>query len=329
MKLYELFDCVNKFIDQSAEIYLYGSGSFGTFLLEYVRQRREASGFIESKKTVNEKHGIRVYSADEILKTVKNNDGIILSVSEKYQQEIIDNYLSKAICMVLVLEEWKIRELCRFGMYKSNWDLIKDTTISRELLEKREEDVKNMREIKKRELSQLQDRFHFADWHVITDNLYGDDVAKLIGQLIKGIDGAVVIECGCGLCNIIGSEFVGNCKKVGIDREEAVLSADRELYGNKIKFRLGSFEQATESYIDVFVSVNFVNSIPPDIVKDIYSKLFKDRYIKYYVVDEVTGNYRNHYRFKELLPDYYELSYSLGPYAADGGVRYIRVFKRK
>jgi len=328
MILSELYEEVNEFIYRCDGVYLYGSGLYGAFLQEYIRQYREISGFVESSKSADIKHGSAVYDVTELAGILNENDGIILAVSEKYQREILDDYLPGFSCQLLVLENWKLYELSQFGIYKPKWPEMKNQPVGKEAYEKKHAEYVEKLEAKRGKLKELQDVYHFADWHVNTDNAYGDDVAECIAKLISEIENPLVMECGCGLCNIIGNSMLGGVRRIAIDREHSVLASDEYRFGKTIEFRHGSFEQIVEKSIDVLVTVNFVNSIPLEEVKRIYNELFKDRYIKYYIVDEVTGNYLNQYRFKELIPDEYVMSYSLGPYAADGGVRYIRVFER-
>lgn len=329
MVLHELYEEVNQFINDSNKIYLYGAGHYGKFMLEYVRQWKNVSGFIESEKIIDNKYGAPVYSASEIVMNLKKDDAIILSMSDKTQNEVLNGPLSNATCRILALDSWKLYELCQFGTYQARWEEVKDIRIGKDDWAEKTVDKGEKYENKRKLLLEQQKKYGFADWHVNTDNAYGDDVASFIERLIKDIKNPLVVECGCGLCNIIGNISSDECRKIAIDREEAVLAVDKDVYGDQIDFRLGSFEQIGEKHIDVLITVNFVNSIPPEEVNKIFSNIFHNSYIKYYIVDEVTGNYLNHYRFKDLLPSCYKLSASLGPYGADGGVRYIRVFEHE
>ncbi|MCR5238230.1 MAG: hypothetical protein K6E34_13620 [Lachnospiraceae bacterium] len=176
---------------------------------------------------------------------------------------------------------------------------------------------------------ELQKRYHFPDWHLSVANDYSFEIADYIYNIACDMDHVpTIVECGCGLCNIIGDKKLDEFFRIGFDINETLLNAERELYeGKSISFVKGSFGDIGCGRIDFLISVNFPHEIPTDSLKKIYSSLFKRNQITYYIVDEVTGNYPYHHNYSSILPDEYRLYESIGPFGSDGGERNIRIFK--
>lgn len=85
-------------------LYLYGTGVFGTRYLKWIRALGyDIEGFIVSKKTDEDYMGYKIYGVE----TVKPDDstGIIISVSHKYQLEIVSELEKIGYTDYLVIEQ--------------------------------------------------------------------------------------------------------------------------------------------------------------------------------------------------------------------------------
>ena len=186
----------------------------------------------------------------------------------------------------------------------------------------------------KKKRLELQTKYEFPDWHLITADKkpYIDDLVKYIVNEAKKEkayrENLVVIECGCGLCDIVGDDRLGCMERLAFDTDERVVAADREIFGDSIDIQKGSFDDISELKADFFVSVNFIHDYSLEKVSKWLTGLFERNDIGYFIVDEVTGRYPYSHCYSNIISSDYTLKESLGPYPADGGERFIKIFKK-
>lgn len=92
-KLFTNEDSLLQFCRSNRNIYLYGAGEFGSVYLEYLNLHniRNIKGFLVSKKTLDEYKGFPVYEAGTYLSQIGCDCGVILSLSGKYHEEILES----------------------------------------------------------------------------------------------------------------------------------------------------------------------------------------------------------------------------------------------
>jgi len=75
-------------------------------------------------------------------------------------------------------------------------------------------------------------KYGFNKWHMIPklEKPYVSDIVRYI--CAKGIStNTCIVECGCGLCDIVGDRAFKDCRRIGVEREKSVYSAICNIYG--------------------------------------------------------------------------------------------------
>lgn len=175
-----------------------------------------------------------------------------------------------------------------------------------------------------------QKKYGFNQWHMISKA--GKPYIKEIVNYIKseGIGGnTCIVECGCGLCDILEDKAFKQCQKVGVEKDKRVYDAICDIYHGKAVFLNGSFQEIKGMNIDWFIAVNFTHTISDHEMMMNLKALAEDNQVWHMVLDEVTGNYQYSHNYVEIVPEGYVLENTLGPYPSDGGKRYIKIFKNE
>lgn len=174
-------------------------------------------------------------------------------------------------------------------------------------------------------------KYGFNEWHMspVVDKPYIKGIIEYIRDY--GIDkNTYIVECGCGLCDILACKAFRKCKLLGVEKNKSVYAAINEIYHSRdISFINGTFEDITEKCIDWLIAVNFTHEISDIEMTDILENLTKNNQIRHIILDEVTGNYKYQHNYAGIVPKGYTLEKIVGPYPADGGVRHIVIFEKK
>lgn len=183
---------------------------------------------------------------------------------------------------------------------------------------------------RKRKLKNLQVQYGFHDWHLysVISKPYIKGIINYITHNGPVSDKGYVVECGCGLCDIIGNRKLKGYKRIGIDASKEVCEAAQALYKD-IKLIHGTFDNISNLNIEFLIAVNFVHEISPEDMKGILQNLTTKNNIHYFIVDEVTGNYPYSHNFNKIMPAEYDCKHIMGPYDSDGGKRNVKVFKKR
>lgn len=169
-------------------------------------------------------------------------------------------------------------------------------------------------------------KYGFDKWHMIPKSRkpYVKDIINFIEM--DGIDeNTCIVECGCGLCDILQNKRFKKCKKIGIERDKKVYDTICELYRGGV-FVNGSFDRIRGMDIDWLIAVNFTHEISDDEMSIYLKQLAENNRIKNIILDEVTGNYKYEHHYAELIPKGYSQKHIMGPYPSDGGKRYICIW---
>ncbi len=179
----------------------------------------------------------------------------------------------------------------------------------------------------------LQEKYHFADWHLTlkAHKPYMEAIIRGILALSHDDDSIKeILEIGCGLGDIIADSLLDRFGRTAYDISPEVIGADREWYrDNGIEWNVGVFNDVRDRRIDCLIMVNFIHSVKPEYLGEYLPNLFSRNRVHYLVVDQVTGNYPYTHDFEALLPEGVEEIYRFGPYDSDGGHRYILLFENR
>lgn len=179
----------------------------------------------------------------------------------------------------------------------------------------------------------LMQLFKFDVWHLtpVTQKDYAINIIKELNFCFSNNKDSVVVECGCGLGDIIGG--VRCRKKYGYDISEEVIQAARYLHRDVI-FRQGSFKDIKEEYIDCLIMVNFIHEIQSSELEKELNLLMNRTNIRLIVMDRITNIKGTHYKYEqhgeEFFPLYgYRLKFRSEKYnAAEGACRFIEYWEK-
>lgn len=179
----------------------------------------------------------------------------------------------------------------------------------------------------KRKIKKLYEQYGFNEWHLISaaSKPYIKDIVNYIIQ--NSSQGGQIVECGCGLGDMIGNRKLKGYRRIGVELSEKVYCAAKELH-KEITFINGTFSSIKNYTIEFFIAVNFTHEIPSDELGELIKNLTLENNIHYIIVDEVTGNYPYTHNFEKIMPKEFYCVKTFGPYPSDGGKRYVKVFKR-
>lgn len=322
----DVFEQILHFCNSNDQIYLYGKGNLGKSMWAFLEDNGiHIAGFIVTKnleKTTeiynHAGHMAPVYEKEEFLRR-NGNGGVIFSMSEKHQAELDLSDFQRWEC--LRLKDYQLNELGFYEYIKITGKCRRISFFRTAITQKVEKFLENMRLRKYAHLGKQID-----PWHLIPKykKPYVKDIVSSILKLPIKQDGSIV-ECGCGLCDILGSNKLKKYKRYGFDVDENVIYVDRKQFQN-IEFAAGSFDKIQHMNISVLIAVNFLQILPEDEVRAAFREVFTKNRIQFFILDEVTGLYKFLHRFDSILPSGCTLVKTLGPYASWGGVRYIKVF---
>lgn len=148
-------------------------------------------------------------------------------------------------------------------------------------------------------------KYHFNQWHMIPKIMkpYVIDIIHYI-EKTSVHKGTSIVECGCGLCDILSAKCFSKCNRVGVERDKRVFDAIQEIYAKKgIKFVNGSFQDILNMDIDWLIAVNFTHEISDADMAAYLNNLTEKNHIKYFILDEVTGNYKYTHDYAAILTE--------------------------
>lgn len=175
-------------------------------------------------------------------------------------------------------------------------------------------------------------KYGFSSWHMepVSAKPYVSDVLNYIKTELS--EGDTVVECGCGLGDIIGNESLKNCSRKGIDIKKEVINADIEIYKKEIRegsidFEVGSFDLVEGEEIDCFIALNFLHTIEPNQIEEIFTKLLSTNRIRQIIVDTVQSpTYEFNHKYDYLNNSAYQII-DIGEYEVSGGTRKVSVYR--
>jgi len=331
MRSKDVYERIVDFCDNSKEVYLYGKGNNGKLMYAFLEDNGiHVAGFIVTKKRkgdaeIQDHSGkvIPVYEKREFLNEGRKSghveERIIFSLSERYQSQIHVEDFHEWKC--LQLKDYQLNELSRYEFAKLTGKYRRISPL-RTLAEKWKE--KALRTANTLKCAPFGRKLH--PWHMLPKfkKPYVKDIVSVIPELMQGTNGTIV-ECGCGLCDILGDRTLKGYKRYGFDIDENVIYVASKLH-HDIEFTVGSFDKINHLNISVLIAVNFLHALPQDELRRMIHKLLAGNHVQYVIVDEVTGFYEHLHKFTTIFPTGCTVVRTLGPYESSGGVRYLKVF---
>jgi hypothetical protein len=151
--------------------------------------------------------------------------------------------------------------------------------------------------------------YGFDPWH-ITGTFHGRPYKADVVRLCESVPHDCVVEIGVGLGDILGR--VHAAKRVGIDREAAVLSAAKYCVNESVSFAVADFAKPDElitalktnavSSVDVLILVNWIHMIEMDVIAQSLSHVSREIPIKHIVMDTIRAGTPG-YRFTHSQDD--------------------------
>lgn len=139
----------------------------------------------------------------------------------------------------------------------------------------------------------LARRYHFDAWHSTAPFECRPYKAEVV-RLANSVGSASVLEIGCGLGDIISR--VNAEKRIGVDIDQAVVCAARNLYGHLCKFEVSSLSDIEtlrvecEAHVGLLIMVNWPHLLPwPELSAQIKSVIYCMK-INYIVIDGINDS---------------------------------------
>ncbi len=317
MKASDIYDKIFSFFDSCKNVYVYGNGHYGKAVLHLLEHSgRRVSGVLVSS---NELHLEGVYSFSYVEKKLNRNDGIIFAMSEKNVASL--DKRKKSLSKCLFVKDWQLDEVCKLDYYQTIGYM---PNVNGALYYYRRLETTLCRYLRRMSLHNK----NIDPWHMISkrEKPYCEEIVRyILGINMKGL----IVELGCGLCDIIGDERLNRYERIGLDIDESVIEEAKLHHGN-IDLRRGSFEEIGENKnIRFLIMLNFLHEIPIKELRVKFDSILQGNSVDYFIADENTGNYNNRYSLIDILPDCYVQDKVIGVYPSDGGVRIVKAFARR
>lgn len=180
--------------------------------------------------------------------------------------------------------------------------------------------------VKKVRYMQMINKYHFDPWHL--SPYEWKEYAQACVRYLNTQNCKTVVDIGCGLGEIL--RHIKADKKIGLDLQEEVIMAARELNGEKIDFLAGSFGELTEHPIDYLITLNFMHGRTEEEWAETYHTAAVQNDVAHFVVDtvpeKVFGPATHSLDWGKILPDNYKRVERLGPFLSG---RYVEVWERQ
>lgn len=151
--------------------------------------------------------------------------------------------------------------------------------------------------------------YGFDAWH-ITGNFNARPYKADVIRLSESVPHDCVVEIGVGLGDILGR--IHASKRVGIDREAAVLNAAKFCVTGAVSFAQADFAKPDEliaalnrhavSSVDVLILVNWIHMIEMDVIAHTLSTVLRTIPIKHIIMDTIRPGTEG-YRFTHSQAD--------------------------
>lgn len=180
--------------------------------------------------------------------------------------------------------------------------------------------------IRKIKYMRMRKKYHFDSWHL--SPYEWKEYAQVCVKYVNAHNCGSVVDIGCGLGEIL--QHVKADKKTGLDLQEEVIMAARELSGGKASFETGSFGDLREAPVDYLISLNFMHGGTEEDWTQIYHRAASRNDVRHFIVDTVPekafGPSVHHLDWSKILPQNYRRIERFGPFLSG---RYVEVWERR
>ena len=176
--------------------------------------------------------------------------------------------------------------------------------------------------IKRIKYEKLIKKYHFSPWHLSPYEWrkYVQDCARYINNHNCN----TVVDIGCGLGELL--QHIKADKKIGLDRQEEVIRAARELSDGTATLMTGSFDDLTGKSIDYLITLNFMHGSPESTWTRPYCLVAERNDVRNFVVDKIPPKGEGYLLdWSKILPQNYRKIEQLGPFLSG---RYIEIWKK-
>lgn len=168
----------------------------------------------------------------------------------------------------------------------------------------------------------LIEKYHFDSWHL--SPYEWKEYAQACVKYINANDCQTIVDIGCGLGGIL--RHVKADRKIGLDLQEEVILAARELSDKTIIYRTGSFDALAEKPVDYLVTLNFMHGGTEETWREPYQTAAARNDIRHFIVDTVPEEGGSHFLdWSRILPGNYRRIERLGPFLSG---RYVEVWEK-
>lgn len=176
--------------------------------------------------------------------------------------------------------------------------------------------------VKRIKYEKLIKKYHINPWH-----LSPYEWRKYVQECAKYINChncKTVVDIGCGLGGLL--QHIDADNKIGLDIQEEVIHAARELSDGTITLATGSFEELTEKPVDYLITLNFMHGCPEATWTKPYRLVAERNDVRNFIVDTLPptkGRYL--LDWGKILPENYRRIERLGPFLSG---RYIEIWEK-
>lgn len=180
--------------------------------------------------------------------------------------------------------------------------------------------------VKKVKYTRLLKKYHFDSWHL--SPYEWKEYAQVCVRYVNAQNCKTIADIGCGLGEIL--QHVKADKKIGLDLQEEVIRAARELSDGKINFEVGSFDNLTEIPVDYLITLNFMHGRIESEWVETYHVTAVRNDVQHFVVDTVPdkifGPTTHFLDWSKILPDNYKRIERFGPFLSG---RYVEIWEKQ
>lgn len=169
-------------------------------------------------------------------------------------------------------------------------------------------------------------KYHFDTWHL--SPYEWREYAQACVEYINAHNCKTIVDIGCGLGEIL--QHVKADKKIGLDMQEEVIMAARELNDGSVHLETGSFDELTEKPIDYLVTLGFMHGGTESVWIEPYRKTAEKNDVRHFIVDTVPdqafGPTVHFLDWRKIMPDNYKRIERLGPFLSG---RYLEIWEKQ
>ena len=177
--------------------------------------------------------------------------------------------------------------------------------------------------VKRVKYEKLIRRYHFDPWHL--SPYEWREYVQACAKYINSHNCKTVVDIGCGLGGML--QHVKADKKIGLDDQEEVIRAARELVDGTISLETGSFDDLAEKPIDYLITLGFMHGSPESTWTRPYRLVAERNDVQHFIVDTIPAREDSYLLdWSKILPKNYKRIERLGPFLSG---RYVEIWEKQ